>query len=106
MATAGNLNHRECTIELALSGDSGWQPANQFKHVAEAHHLPLRMNLSAIKLALEKLENTPPLPGLASFAHKMGLQVYADGVIEDAELAALQTVPFDGAAGSAVNNPA
>ena len=211
---AGNLIHRECSIDLALSDNSGWQPARQFMHVAEAHHLTLLMDLSTIKLALEKLENNPALPGLAislsgssihgesnsarlleplrenpraanrlwlqlaesdalkqidsfqhfvaevrkagsraglknfgrqfneadavhelgldflkvdpsfirglqysadnqiflkglaSVAHKMGLQIYADGVIDRAELAALETVGFDGAAGSVVNNPA
>ena len=46
------------------------------------------------------------LKGLASVAHKMGLQIYADGVIDRAELAALETVGFDGVAGSVVNNPA
>ena len=213
MDMAGNLIHRECTIELALGDDSGWQPAKQFMHVAEAHHLTLLMDLSAIKLALEKLENNPALPGLAislsgssiqgesssarlleplrknprsanrlwlqlaesdalkqidsfqpfvaevckagsraglknfgrhfneadavhelgldflkvdpsfirglqysadnqiflkdlaSFAHKMGLQVYANGVIDRAALAALETVGFDGVAGPAVKEP-
>ena len=45
------------------------------------------------------------LTDLASFAHKMGLQVYADGVIDRAALAALETVGFDGVAGPAVKEP-
>ena len=44
------------------------------------------------------------LRGLNSIAHKMGLQVYAEGVAEVAELNALDALGFDGATGPAVKD--
>ncbi|QYF93781.1 EAL domain-containing protein [Massilia sp. PAMC28688] len=46
------------------------------------------------------------LKGLAGIAHKMGLQVYAEGVTEVAELAAIGPLGFDGATGPAVPDTA
>lgn len=210
----GQLVHRDCTTELMLDGTPAWQPARHFRQVSEAFQLTPLMDLSAIKLALEKLGAEPGLAGLAvslsalsvgekdfrthlldllggnpdaarrlwlevpeaaavqhldsfrafvtdirktgsrvglgqfgrhfshvdalhdlgldflkvdssfirglqystdnqvflkslaSVAHKMGMQVYADGVIDRAELAALDGAGFDGASGPAVKDPA
>ena len=45
------------------------------------------------------------LRGLCSIVHKMGLQVYAEGVSDAAELGALGALGFDGATGPAVQDP-
>lgn len=209
----GQLVHRNCSTELMLDGTPAWQPARHFRQIGETFQLMPLMDLSAIRLALEKLGSEPDLAGLAvslsalsvskkefrshlldllrgnqdaarrlwlevpeaaavphldsfrefvadirktgsrvglgqfgrhfsqvsalhdlgldflkvdasfvrglqystdnqlflkslaNVAHKMGLQVYADGVIDRAELAALQGAGFDGAAGPAVKDP-
>jgi EAL domain-containing protein (putative c-di-GMP-specific phosphodiesterase class I) len=44
------------------------------------------------------------LRGLNSIAHKMGLQVYAEGVSDVDELNALDALGFDGATGTAVKD--
>ncbi|MES2319480.1 MAG: EAL domain-containing protein [Pseudomonadota bacterium] len=45
------------------------------------------------------------LKGLNGIAHKLGLQVFAEGVAEEAELQALAGLGFDGATGPAVQDP-
>lgn len=209
----GKLVYRDCTTELMLDGTDTWQPTRHFRQTSEALELTPLLDLSAIKLALEKLVSEPGLAGLAvslsalsvsknefrshllellrghqeaarrlwlqvpeaaavqhlqsfgkfvadirkaggrvglgqfgrhfsqvdalhdlgldflkvdasfirglqysadnqiflkhlaSAAHKMGMQVYADGVIDRAELAALEAARFDGAAGPAIKSP-
>jgi diguanylate cyclase (GGDEF)-like protein len=210
----GGLVHNDCFLELMLPGTQEWRPARHFTEVAETFQLTPSMDLSAIGLALKKLDQEPGLVGLAlnlsafsvaeksfrtrlqkllkeyreparrlwlevpeaaavrhvesfrefvteaktagsrvglghfgryfsqadavhdlgidflkidvSFirglqynadnqiflksmataAHKMGILVYAEGVIDRAELAALEGVGFDGASGPAVKEPA
>ena len=46
--------------------------------------------------------NATFLKGLCGIAHGIGLQVLAEGVASDAELAALKALGFDGATGPAV----
>ncbi|WP_372828494.1 LapD/MoxY N-terminal periplasmic domain-containing protein [Polaromonas sp.] len=209
----GKLTHRECALEVMLSGTSDWQPTRHFLQIAEARQLTPLLDLAAIELAFETLGDDPGLPalavrlsaltftaenfrqrfldqlrktpslagrlwlevpeaaaienldsfrtfvaevrqagsraglthfgdhaspadllhdlgldfvkvdssfirglqfsaanqiflkGLASAAHKMGMQVYAQDVIDRAELAALEGAGFDGASGPAVEEP-
>lgn len=206
----GRLVHRECPLELKLNEADDWQATSRFMQIAEHFQLTPLIDLTAVKLGLEKLRSNPALPGLAihlsalslgedsfrprlldmlkknpalasrlwiempeadaikhmdtfrafvaevrktgsrvglkhfgrhfshagvlhdfgldflkvdssfirglqysadnqvflkglaSVAHKMGMQVYAEGVIDRAELAALEGAGFDGAAGPAV----
>lgn len=62
----------------------------------------LKVDPSFIRGLQYSADNQVFLQRLASVAHKMGVQIYADGVIDRAELAALQTMEFDGAAGPAI----
>jgi len=209
----GKLTHRECALEVMLSGTSDWRPTRHFLQITEARQLTPLLDLAAIQLAFETLGDDPGLPalavrlsaltftaenfrqrlldqlrktpsltgrlwlevpeaaaienldsfrtfvaevrqagsraglthfgdhvspadllhdlgldfvkvdssfirglqfsaanqiflkGLASAAHKMGMQVYARDVIDRAELAALEGAGFDGASGPAVEEP-
>ncbi|HYW58207.1 MAG TPA: LapD/MoxY N-terminal periplasmic domain-containing protein [Polaromonas sp.] len=210
----GQLVHRECPLELKLDEDDDWQAVTRFRHVTEPFNLSPLIDLTAVRLALEKLRGQPGLTGvslqlsaaslgdtsfnkslltllktnaalanrlslempeadaiknperlrtfvtqvrkssgrvglkhfgrdfshvgvlhdmgldfvkvdssfirglqysadnqvflkgLAKVAHKMGMQVYAEGVIDRAELAALEAASFDGAAGPAMREAA
>lgn len=62
----------------------------------------LKVDSSFIRGLQYSADNQVFLKNLASVAHKMGMQVYATGVIDRAELATLGSVGFDGAAGPAV----
>ena len=65
----------------------------------------LKVDSSFIRGLQNSKDNQIFLKGLASVAHKMGIQMYADGVIDRAELEALEALGFDGAAGPAVKEP-
>ena len=76
-----------------------------FSHPEVLHDLGLdflKVDSSFVRGLQYSTDNQVFLKGLASVAHKMGMQVYAEGVIDRAELAALGAVGFDGAAGPAV----
>ena len=62
----------------------------------------LKVDSSFVRGLQYSADNQIFLQGLALAAHKMGLQLYAEGVIDRAELAALEAAGFDGGAGPAV----
>lgn len=66
----------------------------------------LKVDSSFIRGLQFSADNQIFLKGLAVAAHKMGVQVLAEGLIDRAELAALETAGFDGVAGPAIKDPA
>ena len=66
----------------------------------------LKVDSSFVRGLQYSADNQIFLKGLASAAHKMGIQIFAEGLIDRAELAALEAAGFDGVAGSAVKDPA
>lgn len=62
----------------------------------------LKIDSSFIRGLQYSTANQIFLKSLAAVAHKMGLQVYGEGVIDRAELATLERTGFDGASGTAV----
>lgn len=61
----GNVVHQQCPLELKLDGTDNWQEVNQFTQVAEMFQLTPLMDVTALRLGLEKLENEPSLPGVS-----------------------------------------
>ncbi|MES2955033.1 MAG: LapD/MoxY N-terminal periplasmic domain-containing protein [Pseudomonadota bacterium] len=59
----------------------------------------LKVDSSLVRGLQYSADNQIFLQGLALAAHKMGMQVYAEGVIDRAEIVALQAADFDGTAG-------
>lgn len=79
-----------------------------FSQVDALHDLGLdflKVDSSFVRGLQHSTANQLFLKSVASVAHKMGMQVYADGVIDRAELAALEGAGFDGASGPAVKEP-
>jgi EAL domain-containing protein (putative c-di-GMP-specific phosphodiesterase class I)/GGDEF domain-containing protein len=79
-----------------------------FSQVDALHDLGLdflKVDSSFVRGLQHSTANQLFLKSVASAAHKMGMQVYADGVIDRAELAALEGAGFDGASGPAVKEP-
>lgn len=104
-------NFREfvTTIRKAGSRVGLGQFGRHFSQVSALHDLGLdflKVDASFIRGLQYSTDNQLFLKSLAGMAHKMGMQVYADGVIDRAELAALQGAGFDGASGPAVKEPA
>ena len=65
----------------------------------------LKVDSSFVRGLQYSADNQIFLKGLAVAAHKMGMQVLAEGLVDRAELAALEAVGFDGVSGSAVKDP-
>lgn len=65
----------------------------------------LKVDSSFVRGLQYSADNQIFLKGLAFAAHKMGIQVFAEGLIDRAELASLQAAGFDGVAGPAVKEP-
>lgn len=65
----------------------------------------LKVDSSFVRGLQYSADNQIFLQGLALAAHKMGIQVYAEGVIDRAELIALQAANLDGTAGPEVREP-
>lgn len=66
----------------------------------------LKVDSSLVRGLQYSADNQIFLQGLALAAHKMGIQVFAEGVIDRAELVALQAADFDGTAGPEVQETA
>jgi EAL domain-containing protein (putative c-di-GMP-specific phosphodiesterase class I)/GGDEF domain-containing protein len=84
------------------------QFGRHFSQVDALHDLGLdflKVDSSFVRGLQYSTDNQLFLKSLAGVAHKMGMQVYADGVIDRAEMAALQGAGFDGASGPAVKEP-
>jgi EAL domain-containing protein (putative c-di-GMP-specific phosphodiesterase class I) len=65
----------------------------------------LKVDSSFIRGLQYSADNQIFLKDLAVVAHKMGMQVLAEGLIDRAELVAVEAAGFDGVAGSAVKEP-
>lgn len=81
----------------------------QFKQIGLVHDMGLhfvKVDGSFVRDVNANGGNQAFLKGLNSIAHKMGLQVFAEGVADGAELLALAGLGFDGATGPAVLDPA
>ena len=79
----------------------------QFSQIGLLHDLGLdyiKVDASFIR----DIENNPGnqtfLKGLSSIAHSIGMQVFAEGVVSEAELNALIPLGFDGATGPAIKD--
>jgi len=84
------------------------QFGRHFSQVDALHDLGLdflKVDSSFVRGLQHSTANQLFLKSVASVAHKMGMQVYADGVIDRAELAALEGAGFDGVSGPAVKDP-
>lgn len=80
-----------------------------FKDIGQVHDMALhyvKVDGSFVRDVHANAGNQLFLKGLNSIAHKMGLQVFAEGVADAAELQALQGLGFDGATGPAVQDQA
>ena len=78
-----------------------------FSHAGVLHDLGLdflKIDSSFIRGLEYSVDNQAFLKSLASVAHRMGIQVYAEGVNDRLELAALKATGFDGAAGPAIKD--
>ncbi|MDP2817173.1 MAG: LapD/MoxY N-terminal periplasmic domain-containing protein [Polaromonas sp.] len=81
------------------------QFGRHFSHSDTLHDFGLdflKVDSSFIRGLQYSTDNQTFLKGLASVAHKMDIQVFGEGVIDRAELAALDAAGFDGVAGPAV----
>jgi diguanylate cyclase (GGDEF)-like protein len=81
----------------------------QFSEIGRLHGLGLdylKVDASFVRGIEDNAGNQAFLKGLTGIAHNIGLQVFAEGVISDAELGALSTLGFNGATGPAVKDPA
>jgi len=78
---------------------------HQFSQIGQLHELGLdylKVDASFIRGIDANAGNAAFLKGLTGIAHNIGLQVLAEGVATEAELAALATLGFDGATGPAI----
>lgn len=85
------------------------QFGRHFSQVDALHDLGLdflKVDASFVRGLQHSTDNQLFLKSVANVAHKMGMQVYAAGVIDRAELAALEGAGFDGVSGPAVKEPA
>jgi diguanylate cyclase (GGDEF)-like protein len=83
------------------------QFGRHFSHSDTLHDFGLdflKVDSSFIRGLQYNPNNQAFLTDLAAAAHKMDMQVYGEGVIDRAELAALEVAGFDGAAGTAVKD--
>ena len=65
----------------------------------------LKVDSSFIRGLQHSADNQVFLKSLVAAAHTMGIQVIAEGLIDRAELAAMEAAGFDGVAGPAVKEP-
>ena len=61
----GKLSHRECPLRLMFDEKGEWLPAGRFLPVAERLKLTAALDLAAVRLGLQELQQQPHLPGLA-----------------------------------------
>lgn len=61
----GRLSHRECPLRLMFDASGEWLPAGHFFPIAERLRLTPALDLTAVTLGLQELEDNPQLPGLA-----------------------------------------
>ncbi|MDQ1303719.1 MAG: hypothetical protein QG595_1702 [Pseudomonadota bacterium] len=79
----------------------------QFSQIGLLHGLGLdyiKVDASFIRGIESNPGNQTFLKGLSSIAHSIGMQVFAEGVVSEAELNALGQLGFDGATGPAIRD--
>jgi EAL domain-containing protein (putative c-di-GMP-specific phosphodiesterase class I) len=79
----------------------------QFSQIGLLHGLGLdyiKVDASFIRGIESNPGNQTFLKGLSSIAHSIGMQVFAEGVVSEAELSALSLLGFDGATGPAIKD--
>lgn len=79
----------------------------QFSQIGLLHGLGLdyiKVDASFIRGIESNPGNQTFLKGLSSIAHSIGMQVFAEGVVSEAELNALSLLGFDGATGPAIKD--
>jgi len=89
---------RGCRVGLEHFG-------HHFSQIGVLHDLGLdylKVDASFVRGVDANAGNAAFLKGLCGIAHNIGLQVLAEGVATEAELAALQGLGFDGATGPAI----
>jgi EAL domain-containing protein (putative c-di-GMP-specific phosphodiesterase class I) len=82
---------------------------HQFSQIGLLHDMGLdylKVDSSFVRGIDNNAGNVAFLKGLCSIAHNIGLQVLAEGVATQAELAVLVSLGFDGATGPAIQEPA
>jgi EAL domain-containing protein (putative c-di-GMP-specific phosphodiesterase class I) len=80
----------------------------QFSQVGQLHDIGLdylKVDASFVRGIESNPGNQAFLQGVSSIGHGIGLQVIAEGVTNEAEIAALREVGFDGATGPGVREP-
>lgn len=114
VAEGGALKHfdafRDLCKELKSSGCKvGIEHfGRQFSQVGQLHGLGLdyiKVDASFVRGLDANPGNQAFLKGLCSIVHGIGIQVIAEGVVNEAEMQALADVGFDGATGPAVKDP-
>lgn len=115
VAESGALKHfdefRELCKELKAAGCKvGIEHfGRQFSQVGQLHGLGLdyiKVDASFVRGLDANSGNQAFLKGLCSIVRGIGIQVIAEGVVNEAELKAIENVGFDGATGPAVQEPA
>ena len=111
VSEAGALAHFEAFRALCLElKDVGCQMGiehfgRQFSEIGRLHDLGLdylKIDASFIRGLEANVGNQSFLKGLTTIAHGIGMKVIAEGVANEAELAVLADVGFDGATGPGV----
>lgn len=79
----------------------------QFSQIGKLHDLGLhylKVDASFVRDIETSAGNQTFLKGLSSISHGIGLQVFAEGVVSEAELNTLRALGFDGATGPAIKD--
>lgn len=96
------LKRRGCKVGLEHYG-------HHFSQIGVLHELGLdylKVDASFVRGVETNSGNASFLQGLSTIAHKIGLQVLAEGVVTRAEFDSLVAIGFDGATGPGVHDPA
>lgn len=101
---------RELAISIRTAGSKvGLENfGRHFNQVSALHDFGLdflKIDSSLVRGLQYSTDNQIFLKSLSAIAHKMGTLVFAEGVIDRAELVALESAGFDGASGPAVRDP-
>lgn len=111
----GALAHLQAFRSFCLElSDSGCRLGiehfgHQFSQIGKLHDLGLdylKVDASFIREIESNAGNQAFLKGVSSIGHRVGIQVFAEGVVSDAELDVLRSLDFDGATGPAIKEPA
>lgn len=103
------LFHGFCRTMAACGCKIGLEHfGRQFSQVGKLHDLGLhylKIDASFIRDIHAHPGNQQFLKGMTGIAHNLGMQVFAEGVISQAEMQALNLIGFDGATGPGIQQP-